>query len=250
MQQYGSPWELTFSPNDYVTYEGESGVGKMTRLSTTALKYSDYTASKQGLIRGGAKSLFSIANQGGASSYYGEIVMSALRKYAKVDGGIDFGKSDKDKWSQFISLMADVDKLGWDSESGRTLLDLFAFMTGEASLRSWFGTDVGLSGKQLQAVKDLASSAEDEYGLSPLEYKNVDEARTLGIQKFRDFSWDKIEVTQGDTAGTLNINFLQTLNGDVVEKRKLTASGDMTGTKDITFSTKATVNEANEVVGR
>lgn len=247
LQQYGNPWELTFSPNDYVTYAGESGVGKMTRLSTTALKYSDYTATKQGLIRGGAKSFFDVANLGGMGSNYGDIVMRALRKYASVEGGVSFGDSDEAKWAKFTSYFENAEKYGWDSESGQMLLDLFAFMTGEASLGWGKG---GLSKKQLKTVQDIARSAEDEFGLSPLENQSINEMRELGMQRFKNFKWDRIVVTEGATAGTLNINFQQTLNGEVVATETLTTSGDMRGEKDITFSTTATVNEANEVIAR
>lgn len=241
LSQFSNPWELTFNPSDFITRDGENGITKLNRLTTEALAFGDYIPSKQGLVRSGAMSYFGIASEGGMTHYYGETVLKGLKKYAKIKGGVNFGKTDKDRWNKFMSLYADAQARGWDTDSGRMLLDFFAFLTGEAS---------GLGSERLASIRNVARSAEDEFGLSPLEYQNVDEMRTLGMERFKDFKWDRITVSQGNTAGTLNINFEQTLNGEVIEKKSLTASGDMTGEKDITFATKATVNEANEVTGR
>ena len=241
LSQMSDPWSINFNPSDFITRDGEDPVVKLNRITTGALAYGDYLPSKQGLIRGGAQNFLGIGARENKKSYYGKTILKGLKRYAKIDGGISFGKSDSDKWNAFTSMWNEVEASGWDTEAGKTLLDFFAFLTGDAS---------GLDAKRLASVRNAVLSAEDEYGLSPLEYKNVNEERERGIKQFKDFNWDRIEVTQGSTAGTLNINFLQTLNGTEVERRTLNASGDMTGTKDITFSTKATVNEANEVVGR
>lgn len=241
LAQFSDPWDITFNPSDYVTYAGETGAGKISRLSTSALTLSDYIPSKQSFIKSGAEKFFAIASRGGKTHNYSETILKGLKKYGKIEGGVSFGKNEKERWETFNKLYADIEASGWDSESGKTLIDFFAFLTGEAS---------GLGKDQRRDILDMVRSAEDQYALSPLEYKNIDESRTLGIQRFKDFAWDRITVTQGNTAGTLNINFEQTLNGEVIERRTIPASGDMTGTKDITFSTKATVNEANEVVGR
>ena len=241
LSQFSNPWELTFDASDYITRDGEEGATKLSRLATEALTLGDYLPSKQGLVKGGAMRFFDIASTGGMEHYYGKTILKALKRYAKIKGGVNFGKKDKDKWDKFTSLYADAQAQGWDSVAGKTLLDFFAFMSGDAS---------GLDDKHLAVVRNAIRSSEDEYGLSPLEYKNVDEMRTLGMEMFKDFAWDRITVTQGNTAGTLNINFEQTLNGKVVDKQSLSTAGDMTGEKDITFATKATVNEANEVTGR
>lgn len=241
LSQMSNPWEITFNPSDFVTQDGENGITKLNRITSEALAFGDYIPSKQGLVRGGALNFFDIASDGGAKSYYGETVLKGLKKYAKIKGGVNFGKNDKEKWNKFMQLYKEAEELGWNTESGKMLLDFFAFLTGDAS---------GLDSRRLAIVRNAVRSAEDEYGLSPLEYKNVDEMRTLGMERFKDFAWDRITVSQGNTAGTLNINFEQTLNGTVIDRKSLPASGNMTGEKDITFATKATVNEANEVVGR
>ena len=246
LQQYYEPWGLTFSPEDYITLEGEDGNAKLNRIATGNLKYSDYTASKRKLIKSGAQSFFNLASKGN-KTYYGDIALRAMRRSESL-GIRRFGHDDKSRWNRLLSLYNTAMAEGWDSDAGRTLLDLFAFMTGESSL-GFLGIG-GLNRKQLEAVRDVASSAEDEYGLSSREYRNIDEGRILGMQKFADFKWDRIVATQGGTAGTINVNFEQTLNGEVIERRTIPVHGDMTDTKDITFSTMATVNEANEVVGR
>lgn len=244
-----SMYGMEFQPSDFVdvaTDYGKTGsvqeVIKMNRLATSFWTYEGFAPEKRAYVGAGAEEFFKRAFMAGGNTKWGKYLKEALKdkkmaKFLSDTYGMDIGSMDWEKiYNMAVSAGTDFE----NTHSGQLLLKLFSAMLSDASMTK-------LEKKDVSDLRSLAKYLPDEYGLTMLEKEDIAEQVRLG--KLRFSGYNKIYSEAGDTAGTVNIRFVQEVNGKETQVGVLQAKASQD--RDTQYVIEMTeIDTANETSAR
>lgn len=212
-----SAYGMEFMPSDFVDVISDFGntdivqdVIKANRLDTSFWTYEGFTAEKQGFIQAGAEEFFKRAFSAGGNTKWGGYLKEVLKQDKKMasflmsEYGMNITNTDLGYWESVYKNALATGESFENSPQGLRLLHLFSAMLSNPSVTK-------LEGKDVDALRSLVQYLPDEYGLTMLEKEDIAKQTELGKQRFTGYN--KIYSVAGDTAGTVNIRFVQEVNG-------------------------------------
>lgn len=173
------------------------------------LRYADVIESKQHYFSAGAEEFFGLAQAMGANSKYGRALKDVLTQYNK-------------RYNTNYGVTAVLDAVGSDSPYWQGVLkDLFTFGTIYSGLKADTRT----------LMQNYAMYLPDEYGLTQSEWGSVYDKiySVLDKRKYKGYELTSVNVGQGSSAGTIDINVnLKDEKGRVTSVKE-TVKGTMEG---------------------
>lgn len=223
-----SMYGMEFQPSDFVdvlTDYGNTGsvqeVIKRNRILTSFWAYEGFAPEKRAFVGAGAEEFFKRAFLANGNTKWGGYLKEALKdkklaKFLADTYGIDIGSID---WEKEYSMAVNSGASFENTPSGQKLLRLFSAMLSDPSMTKLEKNDVA-------DLRSLAQYLPDEYGLTMLEKEDIAEQTRLG--KLRFSGYNKIYSEAGDTAGTVNIRFVQEVNGKETQVGVIQAKASQT----------------------
>lgn len=223
-----SMYGMEFLPSDFVDvvsdYGGSTSVNeiiKRNRLDTSFWTYEGFTPEKRAFVGAGAEEFFKRAFSADGNTKWGGYLKTALKdkklaKFLADSYGIDIGSID---WQNTYSMAVSAGTDFKNTPSGQLLLKLFSAMLSDESMTK-------LKKGEVADIRSLAQYLPDEYGLTMLEKEDIAEQTRLG--KLRFSGYNKIYSEAGDTAGTVNIRFVQEVNGKETQVGVIQAKASQT----------------------
>lgn len=244
-----SMYGMEFQPSDFIdvlTDYGKTGsvqeVIKMNRLATSFWTYEGFAPEKRAYVGAGAEEFFKRAFSADGNTKWGKYLKEALKdkklaKFLSDTYGIDVSGTD---WEKIYNMAVNSGASFENTPSGQMLLQLYSAMLSDPSMTK-------LKKGEVADIRSLAKYLPDEYGLTMLEKEDIAEQVRLG--KLRFSGYNKIYSEAGDTAGTVNIRFVQEVNGKETQVGVLQAKASQD--RDTQYVIEMTeIDTANETSAR